>query len=85
MSHRLQVLVDDAGFPEVQRDARPAVHVATMDRRSFGQIGSEGQHFLRISIATGLADLREALGLIRKAANDRGGFLEFVAEGKYSW
>ena len=38
MSHRLQVLVDDAGFPEVQRDARPAVHVATMDRQRIARI-----------------------------------------------
>ena len=29
-------------------------HVATLDRHSFGRIGSEGQHYLRISIATGL-------------------------------
>jgi hypothetical protein len=29
-------------------------------RRSFGTIGSEGKHYLRISIATGLEDLLEA-------------------------
>ncbi len=28
-------------------------HVATLDRRSFGRIGSDGQHYLRLSIATG--------------------------------
>ena len=38
----------------------PVVVVATMDRRSFGKIDSEGQHFLRLSIATGAADLAEA-------------------------
>jgi aspartate aminotransferase len=33
--------------------------VATMDRKSFGTIGSDGKHFLRISIATGMDDLRK--------------------------
>jgi len=56
-------------------------HVATMDRRSFGQIGSEGRHFLRISIATGIDDLREALRRIENAANDKKGFAEFIAKG----
>ena len=28
-------------------------HVAAMDRRSFGALDSEGQHFIRLSIATG--------------------------------
>lgn len=56
-------------------------HVATMDRRSFGRIGSEGRHFIRISIATGMADLRTGLRSIAAAADDRKGFAEFVAEG----
>ncbi len=56
-------------------------HVATMDRRSFGQIGAEGRHFLRISIATGMDDLREALARIARAALDRDGFRAFVKEG----
>src|SRR5690606_8631936 len=34
--------------------------VATLDRKSFGRIGSEGKHFLRISIATAIEDLAEA-------------------------
>ncbi|MFC1707910.1 pyridoxal phosphate-dependent aminotransferase [Planctomycetota bacterium] len=57
-------------------------HVATMDRRSFGQIGAEGKHFLRLSIATGLDDLREAVRRIAEASQDKKGFAEFVAEGK---
>jgi len=56
-------------------------HVATMDRRSFGQIGAEGRHFLRISIATGMDDLKDALEQIRRAARDREGFCAFVKEG----
>lgn len=57
-------------------------HVATMDRRSFGRIGSEGRHFLRISIATSAADLGEALRRIESAAADGDGFRRFVAEGE---
>ena len=57
-------------------------HVATLDRRSFGVIGSEGRHFLRISIATGLDDLKEGIQRIGKAAGDRAGFQAFVREGK---
>lgn len=40
-------------------------HVATLDRRSFGVIGSEHQEFLRISIATSMEDLKEAMTRIR--------------------
>jgi len=53
-------------------------HVATMDRRSFGVIGAEGRHYLRISVATGLPDLREAVTRIAAAARDREGFNAFV-------
>jgi hypothetical protein len=53
-----------------------------MDRRSFGRLGTENMHYLRISIATGMEDLREALKRIRRAAEDKKGFAEFVAEGK---
>ena len=60
-------------------------HVATLDRGSFGRIGSAGQHYLRISIATGLEDLKRAVELIRKAAGDRDGFQSFVREGKHLW
>jgi aspartate/methionine/tyrosine aminotransferase len=56
--------------------------VATMDRKSFGRIGSEGKHFLRISIATGMDDLREAMRRIGQAAVDVAGFTDFVKEGK---
>jgi aspartate aminotransferase len=57
--------------------------VATMDRRSFGSIGSEGQHYLRISIATALNDLKIGLERIRKAATDVDGFQKFIKEGKH--
>jgi aspartate/methionine/tyrosine aminotransferase len=56
--------------------------VATMDRRSFGRIGTEGKHFLRISIATGLDDLNEAVRRFDAASRDREGFQEFLKNGR---
>lgn len=53
-------------------------HVATLDRRSFGTIGSEGKHYLRISIATALDDLIEATLRIAFAADDVKGFRDFI-------
>jgi aspartate/methionine/tyrosine aminotransferase len=56
-------------------------HVATMDRKSFGQIGAEGKHFLRISIATGIDDLKEGVDRIAQVAGDKDGFQAYVKEG----
>lgn len=56
--------------------------VATLDRKSFGAIGAEGKHYLRISIATALEDLEEATVRIAAAASDREGFRQFVASGE---
>jgi aspartate/methionine/tyrosine aminotransferase len=56
-------------------------HVATLDRKSFGQIGSEGKHFLRISIATGKEELREGLDRIANATRDKDGFQTFLEGG----
>ncbi len=55
--------------------------VATMDRRSFGTLNSEGQHFLRISVATAAKDLEEAVSRIEAAAKDAAGFRAFVGSG----
>jgi aspartate/methionine/tyrosine aminotransferase len=78
--------------PALRRRSSPATlfqlfllfryHVATMDRRSFGAIGAEGRHFLRISVATGMDDLREAVRRIAEAARDRSGFGAFVRQGR---
>lgn len=57
--------------------------VATLDRRSFGTIGSEGKHYLRLSIATSLEDLEEAVVRIASAADDAAGFRRFVVQGKH--
>lgn len=79
-------------LPEaVRSDSSPATlfqlfllhryHVATMDRRSFCALDSEGQHFLRLSIATGANDLAEAVTRIEAAARDEDGFRAFVSSG----
>jgi len=52
--------------------------VATMDRHSFGRIGADGQHFLRLSIAASLERLMEAAERIARAAQDAEGFAEFA-------
>ncbi|MDJ0652669.1 MAG: aminotransferase class I/II-fold pyridoxal phosphate-dependent enzyme [Xanthomonadales bacterium] len=76
---------------EVRSDSSPATlfqlfllhkyHVATMDRRSFCAKDSEGQHFLRISVATGSKDLAEAVTRIDEASRDEAGFHAFVKSG----
>lgn len=81
-----------AGLPDdLQRRTSPSTlfqmfllfrhHVATMDRKSFGRIGAEGKHFLRLSVATGLDDLREGIARIAAAAADRKGFADYLASG----
>jgi aspartate/methionine/tyrosine aminotransferase len=55
--------------------------VATMDRNSFGRIGAGGQHYLRLSIATGLDQLREGIRRIDAASRDRDGFQDYIAKG----
>jgi aspartate aminotransferase len=54
--------------------------VATVDRNSFGRIGAEGQHFLRLSIATSLERLREGVERMSRAAVDRDGFALFAPQ-----
>jgi aspartate/methionine/tyrosine aminotransferase len=56
--------------------------VATMDRNSFGSIDAAGQHFLRLSIATGMDQLEEGVARMRKATEDKAGFREFLAREK---
>ena len=54
--------------------------VATMDRASFGRIGSEGQHFLRLSIANSMDDIQRGIARIKEAVDDSNGFTNFVKE-----
>ena len=55
--------------------------VATLDRKSFGRLGTEHLHYLRLSIATDTASLREGLTRIAAAAQDREGFQQYVSGG----
>jgi aspartate/methionine/tyrosine aminotransferase len=56
--------------------------VATMDRRSFGSIGSEGKHYLRLSTATDMESLREGIRRIEMASKDIEGFRTYASSGK---
>jgi aspartate/methionine/tyrosine aminotransferase len=58
-------------------------HVAMMDRKSFGQIGAENMHYLRLSIATGLADLKTGMERMAKAVNDKVGFAQFIEKQEH--
>jgi hypothetical protein len=57
--------------------------VATMDRKSFGRIGSDPFHYLRLSIATGTEDLKKGLARIAAGAADPEGFKRFFAAGEH--
>ena len=57
--------------------------VATMDRKSFGQIGTEGMHYLRLSIATGMDDLKLGMERMAAAIDDKAGFDKFIADGEH--
>ena len=56
--------------------------VATMDRRSFSTLGSEGQHYLRLSIANADEELEEAVRRIAMASSDHAGFRDFMTSGE---
>jgi len=55
--------------------------VATLDRKSFGRIGIENFHYLRLSIATDMDSLKEGLKRIAAAAQDKKGFQRFFEKG----
>jgi aspartate/methionine/tyrosine aminotransferase len=77
---------------EVRADSSPATlfqlfllhryQVATMDRRSFSTLGSEGQHYLRLSIANADEELAEAVRRMAVASTDADGFQDFVRSGE---
>ncbi|MDX2418586.1 MAG: aminotransferase class I/II-fold pyridoxal phosphate-dependent enzyme [Xanthomonadales bacterium] len=58
-------------------------HVAMMDRKSFGQIGTENMHYLRLSIATGLEDLKIGMERMAKAVSDEAGFAQFIEKQEH--
>lgn len=57
--------------------------VATMDRKSFGRIGAEHLHYLRVSIATDTESLKKGLNRIATASLDREGFRCFIERGEH--
>lgn len=57
--------------------------VATMDRKSFGRIGTENLHYLRLSFATDTESLRDGIKRIAAAVQDRRGFRQFFEKGEH--
>jgi bifunctional pyridoxal-dependent enzyme with beta-cystathionase and maltose regulon repressor activities len=57
--------------------------VAMMDRKSFGQLGTENMHYLRVSIATGLEDLKIGMERMAEAINDTAGFAQFIEKQEH--
>ena len=57
--------------------------VATLDRKSFGRIGTENLHFLRLSIATDTDSLKEGVRRISEASQDKKGFSRFFNKGEH--
>ncbi|MBC8260003.1 MAG: aminotransferase class I/II-fold pyridoxal phosphate-dependent enzyme [SAR324 cluster bacterium] len=54
--------------------------VAVMDRNSFGQIGADGKHFLRLSIAADQTVLEEGVRRLKNAAEDSSGLDKFLKD-----
>ena len=54
--------------------------VALVDRRSFGVIQSEGQHFMRLSYATDMDSIKEGVRRIGAGAVDKAGFEKFKTD-----
>jgi aspartate/methionine/tyrosine aminotransferase len=92
LCERLGVIQAFKDLPEdVRRQTSPATllqmfalyhhHLAVMDRRSFGAIGADDMHFLRLSIAADLETLEEGLRRLDRAGRDSDGFQRFVSEG----
>lgn len=52
-------------------------NVAILDRQSFGKIGSEGQHYVRLSIASDLTVLDDGINKLSDAAQDYSGIEKF--------
>lgn len=56
--------------------------VAILDRRSFGKIGSEHEHFIRISSAADHKLLAEGVQRLGQAFQDNQGFRDFIKNSK---
>ncbi len=79
--------------PEIRKRTSPSTllqmfllyeyQVATMDRKSFGRIGTENLHYLRLSFATDTESLREGIKRIATAVQDRQGFRQFFEKAEH--
>ncbi len=90
----LGILEAHAGMPESER-ARTSPSkllqlfllyrygIATLDRGSFCKLGSEGEHYLRLSIANSMEELEAGVQRIADAAGDREGFRAFMEEAPH--
>ena len=54
--------------------------IAVLDRKSFGNIGADGKHFLRLSIAAEKSVLEEGVLRIKNAGEDTNGLNRFLKE-----
>ncbi|WDP90145.1 MAG: aminotransferase class I/II-fold pyridoxal phosphate-dependent enzyme [Desulfobacter sp.] len=54
--------------------------VAVLDRSSFGSIGAENRHFIRLSLASGREELEKGLAGLASAGADRDGFARFATD-----
>jgi len=55
-------------------------HIAVLDRESFGKIGTDGKHFLRLSIAAKESLLEEGILRLKNACDDLDGVDRFLKE-----
>lgn len=79
--------------PEIRKKTSPSTlfqmfllyeyQVATMDRKSFGRIGAEDFHYLRLSFATDTESLKEGINRITVAVQDKKGFSQFFERGEH--
>jgi aspartate/methionine/tyrosine aminotransferase len=79
--------------PEIRKKTSPSTllqmfllygyQVATMDRKSFGRIGAEDFHYLRLSFATDTESLREGIKRIAAAVQDKKGFSQFFKKREH--
>jgi len=54
--------------------------IAVLDRKSFGKIGADGKHFLRISIAAEQSVLEKGISRLKNAGEDLSGLDRFLKE-----
>ena len=54
--------------------------IAVLDRKSFGKIGADGKHFLRISIAAEQSVLEKGILRLKNAGEDLSGLDRFLKE-----